>query len=376
MPQSIDLLLCRLGDEAYGFEMSSVASVCPASSLLWSVSAASGEPVGWIPSPGQLEIPAYRLADCLHRVSSELESRQQVVVVKSSLGPQGFLVDSVSRVPSIPAEHVRACPELLNDPARQLFHSIALLRLSGQSDSMCLVLSPERLHRDAVPLTSAASLQENSISRRALAPGSELRSEHEPDASACRLMTPDGLASRSSGCRTITDRIVLFPLAKSRVDGHELFCGLSVAQVVEILEPLPIIPVPLAPSHVAGFVMWREQALPVLQLSLSLGVTDAATTSRMMIVRQGREFLVLLTSQSMKARRLPLPHQPCPTPTGLDSEAILGTFHSDSEVLVVPNLSRLARPQSVEAVSKLSTTRERVVKTSEKQPLARASCWF
>ena len=143
--------------------------------------------------------------------------------------------------------------------------------------------------------------------------------------------------------------IVLFPLANTRVDGHELLCGLSVAQVVEILEPLPIIPVPFAPSHVAGFVMWREQPLPVLQLSLSLGVVDAVTTSRMMIVRQGREFLALLTSQAMKARRLPLPHQPCPTPTGLDSAAILGTFQSDSEVLVVPNLSRLTRPQSLGA---------------------------
>ena len=95
--------------------------------------------------------------------------------------------------------------------------------------------------------------------------------------------------------------------------------------------------------------MWREQPLPVLQLSRSLGVVDAATTSRMMIVRHGREFIVLLTSQSMKARRLPLPHLPCPTPTGLDSAAILGTFQSDSEVLVVPNLSRLARPQSLGA---------------------------
>ncbi len=365
MPQSIDLLLCRLGDEAYGFEMSSVASVCPASSLLWSVSAAPGEAVGWIPSPGQPEIPAYRLADCLHRVSSELESRQQVVVMKSSLGPQGFLVDSVSRVPSIPAEHVRACPKLLNDPTRRLFDSIVLLRQSGQADSMCLVLSPERLHRDAAPLTSNGSGERDGV----CPPVNSIASE-------CSMNRRADAAPLANGHQEISDRIVLFPLAKSRVDGHELFCGLSVAQVVEILEPLPINPVPLAPPYVAGFVMWREQAVPVLQLSLSLGVSDAAIASRMMIVRQGREFLVLLTSQSIKARRLPLPHQPCPTPTGLDSAAILGSFQSDSELLVVPNLSRLARPQSVEAVSKLSTTRQRVVKSPERQPLAHASCWI
>ena len=351
MSQSLDLLRCRLGDEAYGFEMSSVASVRHASSLLWSVTASPGEPVGWISSPGEQDIPAYRLADCLNRISSEMESRQHVVVVNSSLGAQGFLVDSVSRVLSIPAEHVRACPELLNDPARRLFNSVVLFRQSGQADSMNLVLSPERLHRDAVPLTSADDIADNTISRRALAPGSEVLLEREPVASACRLIPPGNAAGppRTNGRGTNSDRIVLFPLANSRVDGHELLCGLSVAQVVEILEPLPIIPVPFAPPHVAGFVMWREQALPVLQLSRSLGVSDAATASRMMIVRHGREFIVLLTSQAMKARRLPLPHQPCPTPTGLDAAAILGTFQSDSEVLVVPNLSRLARPQSLGA---------------------------
>ena len=338
MTHSIDLLHCRLGDEAYGFDMSSVASVCPASSLLWSVSAARCQPVGWIPAPGQPEIPTYRLADCLNRDSSELESRQQVVVVKSSLGLQGLLVDSVSRVPSIPAEHVRACPELLNDPARRLFHSIVLLRQSGQADSMCLVLSPERLHRDAVSLTPACSDERGGVSPSMISLGAEHSMNREAHA-----------APLAKSCGTPSEKIVLFPLAKSRVDGHELFCGLSVAQVVEILEPLPIIPVPLVPPHVAGFVMWREQALPVLQLSLSLGVSDAATTSRMMIVRQGRELIVLLTSQAMKARRLPLPHQPCPTPPGLDSAAILGAFQSDSELLVVPNLARLTRQQSLGA---------------------------
>ncbi|MBC7820499.1 MAG: chemotaxis protein CheW [Planctomycetaceae bacterium] len=351
MSQSFGLLRCQLGDEAYGFEMSSVASVCHASAMLRPVVAAQGEPVGWISAPGEQEIPVYRLADCLGRSLPETDSRQHVVVVHTSLGPQGFLVGSVSRVLSIPAEQIQACPELLNDPARRLFRSVVLFRQAGQADSMIFVLSPERLHRHATPLTGAANLPGNLISWRALAPGSEVLSEREPDASAFRLI-PLGnpvsppLASQSG---TNSERIVLFPLANTRVDGHELLCGLSVAQVAEILEPLPIIPVAFAPPHVVGFVMWREQAVPVLQLSLSLGVADAMATSRMMIVRQGSEFIALLTSQVLRARRLPLPHQPCPTPTGLDSAAILGTFQSESELLVVPNLSRLTRPQSLGA---------------------------
>jgi chemotaxis signal transduction protein len=350
MSQTLGILRCQLGDEAYGFEMSSVASVRPVEALLRPVAAAPGEPIGWIPAPDELDIPAYRLADCLNRTHSGLESRQQVVVVNSSLGPQGFLVDSVSYALSIAAEHVRACPELLNDPARQLFHSVVLFRQLGQADSMSLVLSPERLHRHAVPLTinsNASRLAPEAptfCTQQTLSNLSVPQSEGTPEASS-GASTP--AVAKSGG--TNSERIVLFPLAQTRVAGQELLCGLSIAQVVQILEPLPMIPVPFAPPHVAGFVMWREQALPVLQLSLSLGVSDAATSSRMMIVRHGREFIALLTPQTMQARRLPLPHQPCPTPAGLDPTAILGTFQSDSEMLVVPNLSRLARPQSLGA---------------------------
>ncbi len=348
---TLGLLRCQLGREAYGFEMSSVASVCHASAMRRSVAAEPGAPVGWVSAPGEHDVPVYPLADCLNRVLPETDTRQHVVVVHSSLGPQGFLVGSVSRVLSIPAEQVQACPELLNDPARRLFKSLVRLRQVGDADAMIFVLSPERLHRHATPPTSAANLPGNSISRRALVPGSEVLSKHEPDASAFRLIptrTP-GNVNLAASCRTGSERIVLFPLANTRIDGHDLLCGLSVAQVAEILEPLPIIPIAFAPPHVAGFVTWREQAVPVLQLSLSLGVADAMATSRMMIVRQGSEFLALLTSQVLRARRLPLPHLPCPTPKGLDSAAILGTFQSESELLVVPNLSRLTRPQSLGA---------------------------
>ena len=326
--QSIGLLRCRVGEETYGFEMSAVASVLPVSSMFHPIVSASGEPVGWVASPNESDVPVYRLADCLNRECSQTDSGQHVVIVRSSLGPQGYQVDSVSRELSISAEQIRVCPELLNDPARRLFNSVVLVRELGHDDSMVLVLSPERLHRNAVPLPPdspspiAITSEQSGNTVADTAPPAKLRAMH-------------------------SDRIVLFPLANSRINGYELLCGVSIAQVAEILEPLPIHSIPFAPPHVAGFVMWRGQALPVLQLSRSLGVVDAVTTSRMMIVRHGQEFLALLTSPSMRARRLPLPHQPCPTPNGLDSAAILGTFQSESELLIVPNLSRLTRPQSL-----------------------------
>ncbi|MFM9964159.1 MAG: chemotaxis protein CheW [Planctomycetaceae bacterium] len=379
MPHTIGILRCQLSDEAYGFEMSSVASVRHASAMLRPTEAAPREPVGWVAAPGESDIPVYRLADCLNRPVVGTASRQHVVVVNSNLGPQGYLVEAVSRVNSIPAERVHVCPEVLNDPTRRLFQSVVLFRQAGHSDSMCLVLTPDRLHRRAVPLNGFGArgdvcpmvptlgshgrqtlgfLPTTSLSPRSLCEPNAVVSGNSPSAVHPPRPVASAIGSQSDchwanaaplakGCESHTERIVLFPLTNTPIDGHELLCGLSATQVAEILEPLPIIPVPFAPSHVAGFVIWREQAVPVLQLGLSLGVTDAVATSRMMIVRQGREFLALMTSQVLRARRLPLPHQPCSPPLGLDSAAILGTFQSDSETLVVLNVSRLTRPQSL-----------------------------
>ncbi len=313
---SLGVIRCRIANEAYCFEMSSVAGVRQAVTLLRPAISTPGQPIGWIPTSGANDIPVFRLSELLGRAESLADIRRQhIVILKTSLGVQGLLVDSVSRVLTISSDQVRPCPELLNDSTRRLFKSVVLFREEGAGSTLNLLLSPERLNSQAPQISADAKLP-------------ELRS----DANA---------PSRNS---TVVGRIVLFPLSNDRVDGQQLMCGLSATQVVEVLEPLPIVSVPFAPRHVTGFVKWRERAVPVIQLGERLGVSDSLTQSRLVIARQGDDLLGFTASGPMKQKRLPLPYEPCPIPSEFDSEAVLGTYRHDSELVVVPNLGRITQP--------------------------------
>ena len=322
---SFHLIRCRIGAEAYCFEMSSVASVCQSVTLRMGPQAAPGAPIGWVAFPGDDDVPVFRLADCLDRTSIADDARRQhIVVVRTSLGLQGFLVDAVSRAMPVSTDDIRAVPPLLNDSARRLFKSIVLFREDGQPDSLGLVLSAERLHQHALPLTADAS--SNLPVRSTIA--QETVGADKP------------VRAASAG------RIVLFPLTGSGVVGRDLLCGLSAAQVVEIVEPLSIVPVPLAPAQVAGMVLWRGQAVPVLRLHECLGLPAETQTRRMVILRHAGEIFALSTAHVLRARRLPVPHRPCAPPSEFKPDVLWGAFQSESEMLVIPNLARLTRPRS------------------------------
>ncbi len=325
MTSLVGIIRCRVGTEAYCFEMSCVASVHQGINLIPAENPATNGILGWIRSSNKEDIPVFRLADRLQpsfgtrslNTSGSLR-RQHIVVINSALGQEGYLVDSVSRVLSVSVDQMRPVPMLLNDPDLCLFKSIVLLREDGQPDVMSLQLAAERLHHRAVPFAS------------------EVPSEVPSDMEATQNQT-----TRHHN----VGRMVVFPLAAS-FEGRELLCGLSTAQVVEIIERLPVTPVPLAPPGIAGFVMWREQAVPTLQLNQSLGLADDTSAERMLIVQHAGQLLALPTSSNLRQRRLPLPHQPCLSLKGLEPAALLGTYQAEAEWLVIPDLSQFMRRRS------------------------------
>ena len=59
-----------------------------------------------------------------------------------------------------------------------------------------------------------------------------------------------------------TGQIVLFPLPNEGVSAGTLLAGLSIAQVCEVTESIPIVKVPRAPGFVLGLVDWRHRPFP------------------------------------------------------------------------------------------------------------------
>lgn len=332
MSHTVGIIRCQVGSEAYGFEMPSVISVHQTSALVLRTELLSIGAVGCVPVSGVGDVPVFRLADrwqerpdpqFVGRAASDeaaAESwkslrRQHVVVVRSSLGLEGYLVDALSRVDAVPLESLRPVPALLNDPARRLFKAVVGLRRANSANSLCFVLTPDRLHRQAVPLAT--------------------RHETPLLATQCREAETTAAAHGSA-------RLLVFPLAND-LAGRTVVCGLNAAQVVEISEPLPIRALPFLPAHVAGYVVWREQAVPVLRWNVALGLPDAGVFGRLVIVRHLGELLALPAPKNLKQRSSPFPHRPCAPPDGLEPKALLGAFQANAEWLVVPDLSHLSR---------------------------------
>lgn len=317
------VIRCRIGDEAYCFEMSSVVSVRQAITLLRPSLGTPGEPIGSVAVRGFSDVPVCSLSEVLGHPRAVFDVRHQhIVVLQTGHRVQGFLVDSVSRVFAVPADHIRPCPELLNHPARKLFKSAILLRDEHQVAAIHLLISPERLLQEASDPTS------HNASAPADVPGFAINNSDRGVIGAARTV----------------GQIVLFPIRETLFDGCELLCGLSATQVVEVLDAQPITHVPFAPMAVAGFVTWRERAVPVLRLGERLGIPGENEQSRTVIVRHGDDLLAIMISSHWKRRRVPLPHQSCSPPIEFDTTAILGTFRHESELVVVPNLARLTQP--------------------------------
>ncbi len=82
--------------------------------------------------------------------------------------------------------------------------------------------------------------------------------------------------------------------------------AVPISGVAEILKPLPITPVPRAPSVVIGVMTVRGRLVTVLDLRRRLRVAEAAMDhrSRILIIDTGDERIGLLVDEVMQVHRL------------------------------------------------------------------------
>jgi chemotaxis signal transduction protein len=318
--QSVDalrLIRCGLGDETYALDMARVRGIEHTTGLRRAD--APGGVVGYLPGPVD-EVPVLSLADRLGRPSSVGLTGQHIVVLGGAGGPWGLLVERVSQVTPVAGSAVAALPPLVVNPEARVFRG--LVQIDAE---WLLLLAPERLGP---------------------APESEGTWQPAPPPAA-----PDLTALRNR--RQAADQLILFPAASPERGRKRLSFGLSVAQVLEVSELVPILPVPLAPDHVRGLVQWRGLALPVLDLAgrLRLPPTDADRKARLVIAYAGRDAGVaaFLVRSPVRMLPLPVPHQPCDRPLSPDPALTFAAFDLRGETVVVPDLAGAcaARPTEV-----------------------------
>ncbi len=182
-------------------------------------------------------------------------------------------------------------------------------------------LSVDRIHPDAKPITFrekniAVNKQNNLPTQR--------------------------LESSASG------KLLFFSTTDFSFDERKLMFGLSITQVPQILESLPIIPIPTSPGYVLGLVDWRERPIPVIDLNLRLGFetqSDNSKKKRLLIARStiSDELVGFMVQPNVSVRNLPLPHRPS---KHLVPSLAKGIYESDTETLLIPDLDEIMSAES------------------------------
>lgn len=316
---TIRVIRCQFSGEQYALEMSTVPSVRQLSEV---VPTASGEfpgQLGHLPVANAAPVPVFSLAERLGRPGSESRGRQHVVVAQTSRGPLGLVVDTVSHVLAIATSNLIGLPSLLNNPTKRVVKNVvdfaAIEETGAQSGSdMSLLLSPERLHPAAAPLT--------------------------PDPRRKPAANEKAVTGTQSARRG--GQMVLLAVTDEESASAPLV-GLSVTQIAEILEPSAVVPVPFSPEDVPGFVVWRNQPVPVVEIGHRFGLPGKSADQRLVIAR-GRgdsELFAFMAQSRMRPLRLPVEHQAIEIPSDLDRTTVRAAFTIESGTVLVPDIQSI-----------------------------------
>jgi chemotaxis signal transduction protein len=124
--------------------------------------------------------------------------------------------------------------------------------------------------------------------------------------------------------------------------------GLSLAQIEEVLRPTPVTRVPGAPGDLLGLVPWRDQVVPVVDLSQRLGTGPSffEGASRLLVVRGVRrpEWVAFPVRPDLRVQPLPLPSRAWADGARLASVAALGVFEVAAGTVVVPDVDQILTP--------------------------------
>ncbi|OAI54585.1 hypothetical protein AYO44_03320 [Planctomycetaceae bacterium SCGC AG-212-F19] len=308
-------LHCIAAGDSYLIDRRWVRGVYPAGSLL----RAAGEDAhaGNLALDGAT-IPVYELARQLHGACpGRGTGPAQVIVLATAPSAWGLLVDEVRT-------DVRAGEGAVL-PLPPCVANLAYLEGVYQHDGkLMLVLSPSGLHPER--------------------PDEGDMEGARADAGIRMLPAPPVPPGR----RVTEKKILLCPVYRSNLPRRAVALGLSIAQVNEVGTPGPVITVPGAPPHVAGLTVWRNLALPVIDLGGAVADKPAAERAahRLVVAHapHSLEPAAFLVRAPVQVAHLPLACVPSRRALPFDPTYLRGCFEIPNETVVVPDLDRLTAP--------------------------------
>jgi chemotaxis signal transduction protein len=297
---------------------------------------------GWV-TVGHENIPVFRLGKILQRslrsTDDSDEKFMRIIVLQSAKTARGkaagswaLLVDRVSQVLQITGEQITPLPPIMKQLQLDLFQNVI-----RQNTQLSLLLKPERLE----PTFLQVSEKEQSAT--------VVREIHESFDKE-QIFGQEQKKSRQHGkMGSSYGRIMTFSPLTIQVEGKKISFGLSISQISEILQPLPIMPVPLSPSYLLGLVQWRKQPVPLLNLEALLGLRISAHTqvdeknTRLLIAHgaDSNTFLGIQIYADIQALKLPFAYVPSRRELAIKKDLTSAIVELEDETLIIPNIQRV-----------------------------------
>ncbi len=315
--ENLRFIRCWTADEAYGLAMGWVRSIHRTDLLTHNL--ADDGAIGML-VVNEERVPIYSLATQLGLGARKQAQTARIIILNDPLRSWGILVDRVSQVMEVPSGQVTPIPAVAINPAHNYFMGVI-----HQEDELLLQLAPERLYPES-------SLVEGVIDTPTHVRATEINS-----------LGLNDVAEMTIGGNGRHKQIIIFFLP-----GEEktMAFGLSIFQISEIIEPLPLIPIPNAPKYVLGLVNWRNRPVPIINLGQRLGLAGKVSGNgreRLMITRSPNEdaLAAFLVQPNIQVLHLPLPHQPKQEPPFVDHTFTKGYVQLSDKTLIVPDIKAL-----------------------------------
>jgi chemotaxis signal transduction protein len=277
---------------------------------------------GWLLGARE-DVPVWSLARLLGRPEGRAARGDRAVLMVPAAGGGGrfgLLVDRVESFEAPPrGAHPLPAPFVLARVAG--FHGVV-----RTADGLLLRLDPQALRPDRPSCDHVA----------ASAPEEPAVSPEEAFAGGAAAYLQYG---RGIG------RVLIAELLAESADGRRISLALSAAQVREVVGAQEIVPVPGAPDHLPGLVLWRDRPLPVLDLARLVAGPDrpspsALPASRFVVASAGTEEIALPVGRDVRFERLPLPARPLRLPPELRIAEVLGGYDLAGSLLLVFDIAR------------------------------------
>ncbi len=336
-PQTMRLICCAINcgvwEEEFCLEMASVLSLGRTQQLGFQTTVKGLETpagaIGWITVQRQ-NFPVFDLAERLHRPSAGAPNplHDGFTLLINAAEPFGLRVDRIVGNLEVPLSNIVPLPHIIEPGVEKRFKGIV-----KREDKWLLCVDGGTLRR----LPPGRILPVNQAARAVMSAPATTPAPHHK-----------------------TGQIMLFSPAQNLDESSELqpmVFGLSLTQVQEISNLLPILPIPSAPHYVFGVTNWRDLLIPIIDLQARLGLSQTPVSpnqidpkSRLLIARAPSGWLGVPINPQVKAFPLPIPYQPNQQSLSLERELVLGIFDLEGSPLVIPDLeamlTRRFTPQS------------------------------